>query len=88
MSRIQRITDVLTKQFQPDTLQIIDQSTQHAGHGNVPPEAQETHLHIIISAAGLNDKSRVEQHRSIMSLLNGEFDSGLHALSIEVKKAA
>ena len=88
MTRRARITQRLTEEMQPSFIDIRDDSDKHASHGNVPAGALETHLHLIISASQLNDKSRVEQHRSIMQLLGDEFDSGLHALSIEVRKTA
>lgn len=85
-SRIDRITQLLTERFTPTQLEIRDQSSQHAGHGNTPPEAQHTHLNIIIQAESLSGKSRVEQHREVMSVVKEEFDKGLHALQIQVVK--
>lgn len=83
-TRRQRITAAITEALTPSRLEVIDQSQQHAGHGNVPDGSSETHLHIIIQAESLVGKSRVAQHRAVMDLLRDEFDTGLHALSIEV----
>lgn len=85
-NRIDRITTLLVERFSPSQLEIRDQSDQHAGHGNVPPEAMHTHLHILIQAESLAGKSRVEQHREIMAIVKEEFDIGLHALQIQVVK--
>ena len=83
-TRIERITAILTEQLQPTTLEIRDDSGGHQGHAGAPPGSSETHLHITIQADALAGKTRVQQHQAVMGLIKEEFDSGLHALQIEV----
>lgn len=66
------------------TYELIDDSSKHAGHAGARPGG-ETHyrLRVVSSAfAGLN---RVARQRLILDALREEFDSGLHALSLELK---
>ncbi|MFK7973546.1 MAG: BolA family protein [Rickettsiaceae bacterium] len=73
--------------LQPNFLEVIDQSPDHAGHAGVKPNTEGTHIKIIITADQLNNYSRIEQHRMINNLLHDEFDQGLHALSIVINKS-
>jgi len=79
MSRIERITEKLSV-LRPHFYEIIDESHKHASHYN----GIQSHIKIKISAKILQGKSLVANHRTINSLLTDEFQSGLHALSIEV----
>ena len=83
MNRIDRIRQQLAS-LKPTSLEIIDESPQHAGHME-DSAAKETHLKIIITAQSLMGRSRVAQHKIINELVAGEFDSGLHALTIKIQ---
>lgn len=85
MNRRERITDNLTTHFTPSHLEVIDESHKHAGHAGARPEG-ETHYRIIIQADIFSGKSHVDSHRMINEALKSEFDNGLHALSIKIKK--
>ncbi|MCB1517352.1 MAG: BolA family transcriptional regulator [Hyphomicrobiaceae bacterium] len=82
-NRQDSITDILNRTFSPDHLEVIDESGRHAGHAGARPEGQ-THYRIKISAQHFDALGRVAQHRAIMDALESEFESGLHALAIEV----
>ena len=81
MTRAARLEDLLRHAFNPDLLEIRDESARHAGHAGSRPEG-ETHFHIRISSQAFVGKSRVEQHRLVNQVLANEFASGLHALSL------
>ncbi len=83
MSRQQRITAILTEAFRPKSLEVIDESGKHAGHQPGFQGQGETHLKIRIVAQAFSNMGRVERHRAVNDLLKGEFDAGLHALTIE-----
>ncbi len=82
MSRKHRIETVLQQNFQPQALEVIDESRLHAGHAGARPEG-ETHFRVKILAAGFAGQSRVAIHRAINTALASEFETGLHALAIE-----
>jgi BolA protein len=71
----------------PILLEIHDDSHQHAGH-NDAAKSGGTHLRIKIISDAFMGKSRVERHRMVQSLLQQEFETGLHALQIEARTMA
>jgi BolA protein len=87
MSLEPRIRAALEAAFEPEDLEIINESNLHAGHNPEAAATNDTHYRIRISAASLAGKSRVTQHREINTVLKFAFDDGLHALAIEVKPA-
>lgn len=82
MTRSDRIHDSLRRAFEPDRLEVIDDSHKHAGHAGARPEG-ETHYTVIISSAAFAGLSRVAVQRAVMDELKPEFETGLHALSIK-----
>lgn len=75
---------LLKQQFSPMAFVLEDQSARHAGHAGAEPGG-ETHyrLHLVSDAfAGL---SRVARQRLVHQALREEFDTGLHALSLDLK---
>jgi len=78
-----KIIEKLQKKFEPDFLEVIDESEKHRGHANWI-EGKSTHFKVRIGAKSLYGSNRVAQHRSIMEALGEEFDAGLHALAIEI----
>ena len=79
------IQQKLNNAFSPEFLQVIDESSQHAGHVGWR-EGGNTHFKVEIKAASLAGKSAVVQHQAIMRELKDEFADTLHALSIDVIK--
>lgn len=69
----------------PHFLEIVDESSLHAGHTGNPNGDAESHFAIKIAAEKLNNLSMIKQHRIINNILKDEFDNGLHALSISIK---
>lgn len=86
-SREKRIFSAVSAAINPHEIQVIDDSSRHAGHAGAQPEG-ETHykLHVVASAfEGLN---AVARHRKINAILANEFESGLHALNITARTPA
>jgi BolA protein len=82
MRRIDRIKEKLLS-LNPAYIEVIDDSIIHSNHSGIK-ENTETHMRIIISTNMFQGKSLITQHRTINHLLQDEFKSGLHALSIRV----
>ncbi len=80
-----KIKQKLTREFDPEFLEVLDESEKHRGHANWI-EGRSTHFRIRIFSPALSDLSRVSQHRAITGILEEEFEAGLHALAIEVLK--
>lgn len=77
MSRKERIEKLFKTEFSPLFLTVEDESQNH----HVPENAQ-THFKIIAAAAQFEGLTRVQRHRLINTLLQNEFDTGMHALSM------
>jgi len=84
----ERIETKLLAAFAPDFFQVIDESAKHSGHtgqagdGN---KAAETHFRVRLVSSKFVGMSRLERHRSVMSLLAEELADGVHALAFEIK---
>jgi BolA protein len=83
MSRRARIRAALEARFAPQSLEVIDESSLHAGHAGARPEG-ETHFRVRMRAAELTGLSRVARQRAVNDALAGEFSTGLHALALEL----
>jgi BolA family transcriptional regulator, general stress-responsive regulator len=77
-----RIEDILTEAFAPVSLVITDESALHAGHAGAAPGG-ETHYSVEIVSEAFSGLSRVQVQRTVMMVLQNEFDTGLHALSLK-----
>ncbi len=82
-----RIEEALTEAFAPVSLKVTDDSAKHAGHAGASPEG-ETHYSVEIVAEAFEGLSRVQVQRTIMMVLQKEFDTGLHALALKASAPA
>jgi BolA family transcriptional regulator, general stress-responsive regulator len=76
------IKDKLTRAFQPQLLDVIDESHLHAGHAGSHPDG-ESHFRVKIVSQAFAGKSRVDTHRMVNAALADELKSRLHALAIQ-----
>ena len=75
---------VLTEKLQPDSIAIIDESDQHAGHaGHNGGGASHLRLHIV--GAAFEGLSRLARHRLVYDILNPWMPHEIHALVINAK---
>lgn len=77
----------LRQAFNPTSLQIINESHLHAGHGQHDGSG-ETHLRIKIVSQAFVPMSRVARHRAINLIAAAAVAAGLHALAIEARTPA
>ena len=84
MTVADRIRSKLTEAFQPDALEVVDESHQHKGHHAHRAEGN-THFRVRITAPAFAGQSRVATHRMINAVLADELAAGVHALAIEAK---
>ena len=73
----------LTDAFQPERLNVINESHLHAGHQPGFNGQGESHMRVRIVSKAFSGMSRVDRHRAINVLLKPELDAGLHALAVE-----
>lgn len=84
LSRQERLAKALNASFSPDALEIVDESAAHAGHAGASAGGQ-THYRVRMTAAVFTGLNRVARQRAVNQALKPEFDSGLHALALELK---
>lgn len=81
MNRAERIHAAIENGLTPDRLEIMDESHLHAGHAGAQPGG-ETHYNVTVVSADFAGLSRVARQRSVYALLEKEFETGLHALTV------
>ncbi len=82
MSIESRIRSKLEARFQPEALEVVNESHFHAGHAGSPGTG-ESHFSVAIVAAAFAGKSRIERHRLVNTELAAELAGGVHALAIK-----
>ena len=84
MSMKARIESKLRETFQPESLEVVDESHQHHGHAGWR-EGGETHYRVHMVAASLAGKSRIERQRAVNRCLAEELAGGVHALAMDLR---
>jgi len=84
------IENKLNAAFHPERLEVLNESSQHAGHHHAESDHHgtfdgtgETHFRVRIVSAAFAGMSRVDRHRAVNELLAAELQAGVHALAIE-----
>ena len=77
----------LRERLAPTSLQVIDESAQHAGHAGSNGTGFGTHFRVKIASHFFTGKSRVARHRLVYDSLQDFIDQGLHALAIEAEES-
>jgi BolA protein len=71
----------LNSALSPTSIELVDDSEQHRGHGGYNP-AGESHFSLNIESAAFAGKPRVERQRMIYAALGDLMRERVHALSI------
>lgn len=79
----QTIETKLTETFAPESVQVIDESEQHRGHGGWR-EGGETHFKVVMRAGAFNGLSRVDRSRRVHAVLRDELATSVHALALDL----
>jgi BolA protein len=74
----------LREVFDPASLEVTDESWQHAGHAGADGTGFGTHFRVRISSPKFAGLARVAQHRLVYDALRDFTARGLHALAIEI----
>lgn len=78
---------LLQTQLVPQTLEIADESSKHAGHAGARPGGQ-THYRVHLVSKAFEGLTRVARQRLVYNALREEFETGLHALALDLKTPA
>ena len=75
---------VLTRTLNPTALEVIDESSEHAGHVGSNGTDFGTHFRVRIASPMFEGKTRVAKHRLMYDSLQIFIDNGAHAIAIEI----
>jgi BolA protein len=67
----------------PTQLEVLDESSMHAGHAGADGSGFGTHFRVRIASPLFAGRSRVARHRLVYDALQDFVERGLHALAIE-----
>jgi len=84
------IKEKLLKSFNPSHLDVIDESSKHAGHAGAKAHADEhgsgeSHFHVRITSEKFKGLSRIEKHRAVMDVLADEMKL-IHAFRLDASE--
>lgn len=71
----------LNSALSPTSIELVDDSEQHRGHGGYNP-AGESHFSLRIESPAFAGKARVQRQRMIYAALGPLMEGRVHALSI------
>ncbi len=72
----------LTAAFAPSSLDVINESHQHAGHAG-DDGTGESHFRIVIRAPAFVTMSRVARHRAVNAAM-GDLTTRIHAIAMDI----
>jgi len=75
------ILDRLNSALCPSSIQLVDESERHRGHGGYN-SAGESHFRLNIESAAFAGKNRVERQRMVYAALGELMHARVHALTI------
>ena len=80
-----RIEAKLNEAFRPLYMEVLDESSSHAGHAGARPGG-ETHFRVRLISEAFRGRTRVDRHRLVYDVLARELRQGIHALTVEARE--
>jgi len=80
--RAEDIERVLRATFEPETLEVHDDSHKHVGHAGA---REGRHFSVVIVSERFAGASRVARHRLVYDALRDLIPQGVHALAIDAR---
>jgi len=79
--RVERIRLLLERAFEPESLEVQDDSHQHAGHEGA--KSGLGHFSVSIISSHFNGMKMLARHRAVYAALDDMLKTDIHALVIE-----
>ena len=73
----QEIQQILSEQFQPAVLEVVNESHMHS----VPPNS-ETHFKLVLVTNAFEGKRKVARHQQVYGALSAQLEGPVHALAL------
>lgn len=81
--RVSLIKEKLTAAFDVTHIEIVDDSSKHAGH--VGARDGGGHFNLNVVSSEFNNKSLIQRHRIVYAAVDDLMNSEIHALSINAQ---
>ncbi|NVJ61731.1 MAG: BolA family transcriptional regulator [Gammaproteobacteria bacterium] len=81
--RIIEIRQRLKQAFNPEHLEVIDDSHLHAGHAGA--KSGKGHFTVVIQSEAFNGQRPLKSHQAIYEALGELMQTDIHALSIKIQ---
>lgn len=78
------IRDALENAFNPQHIEVIDESEAHRGHAGYT-EGGGSHFRVRMRADAFKGQSRLERHRAVHAALGPGLIGRIHALALELE---
>jgi BolA protein len=78
--RVDRINALLVAAFEPESLDVEDDSAKHAGHEGA--KSGMGHFNVTIVSAHFNSMKMLARHRAVYTALDDMMKTDIHALAI------
>lgn len=79
--RVEMIRELLLDAFEPEMLEIEDESHLHAGHAGA--RDGRGHFRVMLVAAAFSGQSPIRRHRLVYAALGTLMETDIHALTIQ-----
>ncbi|WP_166416178.1 BolA family protein [Cochlodiniinecator piscidefendens] len=83
-----RIADEIHKKlndaFQPELLEVVDDSESHRGHAGFQ-DGGESHFNVMLKVPALASQSRVARHRAVHAAIGKDILARIHALALDIR---
>jgi BolA protein len=79
----EQIRQALQERLQPQALEVVDESAEHAGHAGANGSGWGTHFRVRIGDPAFSSLTRVARHRLVYDAVQDLMDQGIHALAID-----
>lgn len=83
MSRVEQIRQALHDAFNPELLEVEDDSHRHAGHAGA--RDGRGHFNVTVVSAAFAGKASLARHRAVYAALGEMMQTDIHALSIKAR---
>jgi BolA protein len=79
--RVDRIRALLENAFEPESLEVVDDSHKHVGHAGA--EGGLGHFSVSIVSPKFSGMNMLARHRAVYAALDDMMQTDIHALAIE-----
>ena len=83
MTRAEQITTRLNDAFDPEHLDVVDESEMHRGHAGFQ-EGGESPFRVKMASSALAGQSRIAQHRAVHTAIGKQLMGEIHALALDL----